>query len=764
MKLNAKNKTLLFVGVVFITFALLLVAAIYMNQKNRLEKEQERYYATVQDAYQKVLLRHKEFYYYRTLANVNSEGVIETFASRDRDKLYAITKGRWETLKKENPYLTLMHFHLPDGRSFLRMHQPQNHGDMIAASRPMVSAVHAKQSLLYGFESGIFNLAYRIFVPIFHQGSYIGALEFGSRPDQILNEMKFFNNLHGALYVKSHQLHLYREQSDHTLGDYTHQYDNLADKGILPHLHSIGYDFAQQHTFEYKGKHYSVYAFDLHDFSGQISAKALFFHDITPIYAEFQLMIVELIGLITLLLGVVLIVINVGFRRIVSALDDSNAQLTKNKEFLQSILEHSAHAIIATDTDGRIILFNRQAQKMLGYTEDEVIGKHTPELFHKPQELAMRAEALSAQFHRPLTPGFEVLVEKTKQGLENDDEWTYVTQSGHELTVRLHITALLDHEGSVRGYLGMAQDITRTKAIEREVKEYVKLIDENIITSTTDLEGTIVYASDAFCAISGYTKEELIGQNHRIVRHPDMPDDVYTQLWEQLTNDQKWEGEIKNKTKSGGLYWVYARIYPLFTPEGEKYGYTAIRQDITDKKRIEELSITDALTGIYNRRHFNDLFPRLVQSSKRSGETLCFGLMDVDHFKQYNDTYGHQMGDDVLIQVAGAIRDALHRSDDYCFRLGGEEFGVLFKTQTPADALAFAETIRKGIENLRIDHAKNSASLFVTVSMGLVILHPSESLTCDGIYKRSDDLLYIAKSSGRNRVCADEECALGETT
>jgi len=170
-------------------------------------------------------------------------------------------------------------------------------------------------------------------------------------------------------------------------------------------------------------------------------------------------------------------------------------------------------------------------------------------------------------------------------------------------------------------------------------------------------------------------------------------------------------------------------------------------------ERLEKISITDALTNIYNRRHFNELFPKIINSAKRDNDLVSFLIMDIDHFKQYNDTYGHQMGDDVLVKVAKAIKDSIYRSDDYCFRLGGEEFGVIFKTDSKEKAFEFANKIKENIENLNIEHKGNSASSYITASMGLICKNAKDIPSDDIVYKEADDLLYKAKENGRNKVC-----------
>ena len=326
-------------------------------------------------------------------------------------------------------------------------------------------------------------------------------------------------------------------------------------------------------------------------------------------------------------------------------------------------------------------------------------------------------------------------------------------------TMQFIVSILLIFIGFYKIY--KIQERANRKLIEKKkdkkmIDDYLKLIDKNVITSATDLEGNITYASEHFCFISGYTKEELIGTNHRIVKHPDMDIAVFTDMWDTINQDKTWTGEIKNLKKDGGFYWVDASISPLYDVKNIKIGYTAIRQDITDKKRIEEISITDALTDIYNRRFFNEVFPKMVRSAKRNEEMLCFMLIDIDNFKSFNDTYGHQMGDRVIQSVARVLRHSLHRADDMCFRLGGEEFGVLCKVMTEEKGSEFGDKIRRNIENLGFMHKHNTPFGVVTISMGLIVLNAKYILSCEDIYKKADDLLYESKRNGRNKITVNE--------
>lgn len=286
----------------------------------------------------------------------------------------------------------------------------------------------------------------------------------------------------------------------------------------------------------------------------------------------------------------------------------------------------------------------------------------------------------------------------------------------------------------------------------KQMKKYIDIIDETVITSSTDLKGIIIYVSHAFCKISKYTKDELLGKNHNILRDDFISKELYENMWKTITNNQVWEGEIRNKAKDGTFYWVKAKISPVYDEYGEKIGYTSVRQDITDKKIIEEISITDGLTHIYNRRYFNEVFPKMINSAKRNSSSIAFLLLDIDNFKLYNDNYGHQKGDSVLINFAQCLQKSLHRADDYAFRLGGEEFGIIFNAQSKEKAIEFSEKLRLNIEDLKLVHEYNTASTYVTASMGLVYLNANDIESMDEIYKQADDLLYESKKTGRNRI------------
>lgn len=728
---STKNKTLLFVTTILMLFSFVLLGSIYWEQKKELKNNQEKYAITLKNTYEKIIEKRNRIDYTDAMININSRNIKTSILNRDRATLYDLTIERWKALKEGNPHLSVMHFHLPDGTALLRMHAPEKYGDNVATFRPMIAHVSKQHKEIHGFEAGIHNLAYRSVIPVFEKNNYIGALELGSRPDIIFEEMEYYSGLKGALFVKNDALNLYKKGLL-DIDNYTLQYDSTDNFSLLKELANNDYHFPMLYQFHRSDKKYAIYAFDVYDYDKKIVAKALFINDVTDIERHYVQKLIENATYLFVLLFLIILIIELGFQALIQKLDDTNEQLHKNQEFLRSLLDTSHDGIALLDKETRFLFCNKAYLEMTGFTNDEM--------------LQLNCAGLSIP--EDLPRALRIVEEVRESGFIENFEKTCIVKEGKKLRVNMSITLMPDKES----FLVNVRDITESSKLEKILQDYVALIDDNIITSSTDLYGNITETSVAFCRISGFSREELIHQNHRIVRHPDMPEHIYTELWETITQDRIWHGELKNRTKEGGDYWVDATIYPVFDDEGVKIGYTAIRHDITDKKRLEEIAITDALTGIYNRRHFDILFSRLLSSAKRNNTLLCFAIIDVDHFKDYNDMYGHQKGDEILTRVAKTLQSNMLRSDDYCFRLGGEEFGIIFKEDNPEKAFLFMDEIRQKIEHLDIEHSKNSASKFVTVSVGVISVEARLIENETDLYAAADRALYRAKELGRNRV------------
>lgn len=284
-----------------------------------------------------------------------------------------------------------------------------------------------------------------------------------------------------------------------------------------------------------------------------------------------------------------------------------------------------------------------------------------------------------------------------------------------------------------------------------EKENLLKIVDENVLISITDKDGVIIDASHAFCDFVEYSKEELIGQTHRILRHEDTPDSFYENLWEKINSGNIFKSEIKNRKKSGEIYWANLSITPVYK-ENEIVNFTAIRQDVTNKKKLELLAIEDDLTKLYNRRYFNKIIEKEIRRVKRDESVLSLLSFDIDYFKKYNDNYGHPKGDKVLEEVSIILKESTLRASDYAFRMGGEEFCIIFSGSNIEESLHYAQEIVKKIEALKIEHKTSGVAEYVTISAGLVVLSSENIKDSETLYKYSDEALYKAKINGRNQV------------
>ena len=285
---------------------------------------------------------------------------------------------------------------------------------------------------------------------------------------------------------------------------------------------------------------------------------------------------------------------------------------------------------------------------------------------------------------------------------------------------------------------------------EKKLNSYIEIVNNNILISSTDENGIITDVSEAFCEISGYSKKELIGKTHTLLKHNDTSMEFFAHMWEVILSGKEWRGEIKNRTKLGITYWVYSVIKPIIK-ENIVCGFTSISTNITDKKHVEYLSITDELTGLYNRRFFNIKIEEEINRAKRENNNFSFLIMDVDYFKQYNDTYGHQKGDFALEKVSSILKKRTSRGSDFAFRLGGEEFGII-TTLDKDKMIEFATVIKNEIENLHIEHYSSKVSKYLTVSIGIISKNGFDITNSDDLYKEADDCLYEAKKLGRNSI------------
>lgn len=283
-----------------------------------------------------------------------------------------------------------------------------------------------------------------------------------------------------------------------------------------------------------------------------------------------------------------------------------------------------------------------------------------------------------------------------------------------------------------------------------------KIIDEYVYITTSDLNGKITNISQAYLNFTGYKKDEVIGKNHSIFRNKKMESDVIKNLWETILADKVWRGELKNYKKSGEEYWIKAMIAPLYNNKNKKIGYTSIKEDITDKKRLEELSITDPLTSMHNRRFFDHYIKREIKRSILKQEKFALLLIQIDYFQEYIECYGNILADKALIDLTNKINESIGLKADDIFRIGADEFAVVILDKDDAYIKGVANELIKCAQSLQIPHAKSKSSEFLTISAGSVNLENHlHNIGSNDVYNIAENNLYRAKKEGRNRAVFD---------
>ncbi|MEE9403754.1 MAG: diguanylate cyclase [Algisphaera sp.] len=293
--------------------------------------------------------------------------------------------------------------------------------------------------------------------------------------------------------------------------------------------------------------------------------------------------------------------------------------------------------------------------------------------------------------------------------------------------------------------------VRRLTAAQIDTKSRMYLIDQNILMAKMDHNGIVTDISNHLCRHFGLNKQDTLGQQADFFINDDRAGVLPKDILAITSTGKAWEGDIRRINPDGGVQWIRSVVHPELDGNYAVRGYTNIIQDITTHKAIEELSITDPLTGLYNRRHFDTLVEKETRLAHRNKTHLALSVIDVDFFKKYNDHYGHPAGDAALSRVAQTLKQSLNRPSDHVFRLGGEEFGLLFTHLDKEETSDFLNVIKNKIESLKIEHSNNEVSDYLTISIGSHVLLDGDASDNRPLYTQADAALYKAKVQ-RNSV------------
>jgi diguanylate cyclase (GGDEF)-like protein/PAS domain S-box-containing protein len=411
--------------------------------------------------------------------------------------------------------------------------------------------------------------------------------------------------------------------------------------------------------------------------------------------------------------------------------------LTRERNLLLSVLDSLPDHVYVKGSDRRYILVNAVGRRLRDMkSNDEVVGK-TAHDFYPPQ--------LAAQFDVE-----DQAVMATGGPLINREQAT-VDASGER---RWHLTTkvpLRGPAGEILGLIGINRDITERRRAEEQLRVAASALESTAEgVMICDAERRVVSVNKAFTQITGYAPQEVLGLRPGFMRSARHGDEFYEQIWRQIAETGRWQGEVWRRRKNGETYPEWRSISAVEDETGTTTHHVMVFTDVSrfkqDEARLEFLAHHDPLTGLPNRALFRDRCQAALLRARRRETRLGLMFIDLDHFKQINDSLGHDVGDLLLQSVAERLRECVRESDTVA-RLGGDEFTILLdELQESEGAARIAEKL---LAALTIPFALGGHELFTSASVG-ISFYPSDGDDVQALLKNADAAMYRAKSLGRN--------------
>ena len=371
--------------------------------------------------------------------------------------------------------------------------------------------------------------------------------------------------------------------------------------------------------------------------------------------------------------------------------------------------------------------------EMAGYTNEEMLKKHPWDNVDKKIQNLLKERVTQRLQGQEFPQHYQDLNFRRKDG---------------EVRIVRVFTQTIFYQGSYAG-LGTVMDITDMHKDKEQLKLLAQAVEQtDEMIRITDKQGINIFVNDSVVHHSGYTQEELLGENNRLFKSNKHPKSFYKNLWATILSKKTYKNTLINRKKDGTLYYENITITPILNEKSEIINFVATSQDISSKIAIENelkrLANNDNLTGLYNRHNADRELEKKIANFKRYREDFVLIMMDIDYFKNVNDTYGHDIGDYVLKELSNIIADEIRELDHFS-RWGGEEFMLILPHIQKEQAITVAEKLCLVVS----EHPFETIS-GLTISMGLSAFKQND--TKESILKRIDEALYKAKNGGRNRA------------
>jgi diguanylate cyclase (GGDEF)-like protein/PAS domain S-box-containing protein len=386
---------------------------------------------------------------------------------------------------------------------------------------------------------------------------------------------------------------------------------------------------------------------------------------------------------------------------------------------------------------GKCIQSNLTLQKVFGYSRNELIDIPLQKMVH-PDDVDKVLESY-------------VYMHQCGEDSYYHKDMRYLRKNGEVLWGRVITSLVRDMQGNPCFTITMFEDVTERKQVEEEMR-LAKLVYQfsNEAIQVTDADNHIIAINPAFTEITGYTKQEAVGKNSSLLKSGRHDKAFYAAMWRQLNASGKWQGEIWNSRKNGEQFVEKLSINTIYNDDATVHRRVALFSDITEKKKHEERIWTqanfDALTDLPNRHLFREHLEREIKNSQKTQLSLAMLFMDLDRFKEVNDTLGHEVGDLLLKEAAKRVKGCLRKSDTVG-RFGGDEFTIILSELSDIDCID--SIVSELLLNLAMPFQLGNEVIYISACIG-VALYPNDATDVTTLLKCADQAMYAAKNAGEN--------------
>lgn len=743
-----------------------IITITYINQNrlNQVESYLHKNIAALDTIYKSSLDKYEILVNHYFQTEIDNEDILKIFvqganASGEerrlaRGQLYKALYPIYKKLKLDNFHD--LHFHLNNNESYLLFSKPDTYGDDLSSLRNIVKVANKEKKMVKYFEAGRLFSGFKDIFPLYYQNLHVGSVEFSLPLKKIIETISHKDpNGEYSFLLKSSLVtpKLFEKQKSlYTLSTINPAYvQENSPKTLSPIAKKINKKLRENinlHKAMKRGEPYASYVrlnnerycvsfLPMRGIEKNIEGYLISYkkESVAPYSKIFVLVVILMLS------GLVIFIV------MILAINKKSKDLMYQKEWFESINDTLGEGLYVMDTDATIQYTNPMASKILGFSKEELLGANAHHLFH--------SHSINHNLTLEQCPIRKNVLE---HGEFTSKEEHFTHKNGKIIPIEI-ISRPIIRDHFIVQIVTAFRDISDRRELESQMHLLTKALEASINAMViTDKNAIIEWANPAFEKMTGFTLKEILGQNPKdLINSGQQSSEFYVNMWDTILNKEAWTGELINKRKDGSIYHEEIHITPVLDKEGEIEHFVAVKQNINERKekeeRIEHFAFYDVLTNLPNRRLLGEHLGKILDTFPRQNKYVAILYLDLDKFKSLNDTKGHDIGDELLKQIAYRI-DKLMRKEDIIARIGGDEFVIVLDDlpkdydEAVQDTRIIAEKVRKTIYT---PFDLKDETYQASTSIGICLFRDN-FLSMEELLKHADTALYVAKLQGRNSV------------